>query len=208
MAFSFYDVLNEADDDNIEATPAADNTSTNTEDLSDMGSEDDFNIDTTLDDSDMGEEDDTSTGEDDLSSGSDDMESGEDAGAEEEENEDDKDIFYSLPKEEQQMKIRELKRLYGSLYSSCLDLLGRLDDMDVSDENMKSVCRISEALTNIKSYIADYIINIFPAKSFIENDITFNTYLMIINSITEVLDKVITREMKDREGEIEIIHKW
>jgi hypothetical protein len=200
MAFSFYDILNEAEDDNAgaaqDAAPAQDNNSSESE----APKDDDFSIDT---DPEAGE--DEPDGVDSATTDGDDVggdETGGDMGgdgSEDEENENDHDIFLSLPKEEQQMKMRELKKQYGNLYSSLVDLCNRIDDIEVSDDNKKNLSRIYMATSDIKTYIADYIIYILPSKSYIENDIALNNYLYIINSISTILDKIIDKENKIRE---------
>lgn len=200
MAFSIYDILNEADGEDTGA--AQDAAPAEQPKQEEAPKDDDFSIDTSV-----GDDQSTDSG-DDVSGGDgfDDM-GGEDTGGEtgdpnmEEENENDKDIFLSLPKEEQQMKIRELKKLYGSLYTSCVDLVARIDDIEVSDDNKPYISRIYTAMCDIKTYIADYIIYIFPSRSYIENDIAYNTYLMMINSVASILDKIITKENKLRENE-------
>lgn len=199
MSFSFYDILNEADDDNPGSTP--DNSG-----LPEIN-DDDFNIDASLDNndtsSDGGDQQDTAdtTDQDDTDISTRDETSGEDnqSGEEEEENKNDSDMFYSLSAEEQQLKIMELKKLFSNLYSSCNDLIERINDLDVSEDNIKQIGRISAVMNDARDYIADYIIHIFPSRSFIENDIAFNKFLMIINSVSNVLDKIITKELKDND---------
>lgn len=200
MAFSIYDILNEADGEDSGA--AQDAAPAEQPKQEEAPKDDDFSIDTSV-----GDDQSTDSGDDVDGDGSDDM-GGEDTGGGEtgdpnmeEENENDKDIFLSLPKEEQQMKIRELKKLYGSLYTSCVDLVARIDDIEVSDDNKPYISRIYTAMCDIKRYIADYIIYIFPSRSYIENDIAYNTYLMMINSVASILDKIITKENKLRENE-------
>lgn len=201
MAFSIYDILNEADDE--DSGTAQDAAPAEQPKQEEAPKDDDFSIDTSV-----GDDQSTDSGDDvGGGDGSDDM-GGEDTGGGEtgdpnmeEENENDKDIFLSLPKEEQQMKIRELKKLYGSLYTSCVDLVARIDDIEVSDDNKPYISRIYTAMCDIKTYIADYIIYIFPSRSYIENDIAYNTYLMMINSVASILDKIITKENKLREKE-------
>ena len=149
MRLSDYLYLNEADDDENtggnEDTNANDtgNDDTaddnagdnNTTDNNDNKNDDNFDIDANLDDNSGGDD----TGGDDFGSdlGGDSGGGGEaefSQSTDEEINKDNTDIFSSLTKEEQFMKIRELKNLYADLYRACDDQLSRLNDIDTEDE--------------------------------------------------------------------------
>lgn len=196
-------VLREAEDDNqatteptpttseSEAEPAADN---NTEEVGD----DDFDIDASLDDEENGgdepEGDSPSTddGGGDSGSSNSDIESGDD-----EVNDDNTDIFASLTAEEQQIKIKELKELFQSMYESCDELLDKLNNLEFTEDNLPVMTRLIYSIYDLKKYIKDYIVLVFPKKSFVENDIAFNRFLMVLNSISDILIKYQKKEEKD-----------
>jgi hypothetical protein len=116
---------------------------------------------------------------------------------EEEVNDDNTDIFSTLTAEEQQMKIKELKSLYQQLYCSCDDVMNRLNKLDTNEKNVYVIDRISSSIYTLKKYIGDYLIDIFPNKSYIENDISFNKFLLIVQSISDIIDKYNTQIAKD-----------
>ena len=207
---SIYDILSlrEADEDNKPAQqqpPEEDNF------------DDDFSIDTSLDDGSSPEEDAAAAQEENPDSGGeqpsdkDGGEGSEDDGAgapvdddgtqgeEDEEVEANTDIFASLSAEEQQIKIKELKKLFSSLYSSCDDILDRINKLDINEDNLDAVSRISTTLYDIKIYISDYLTLIFPTKSYVENDITFNRFLTIIKSITDIFDDISKKYIREIE---------
>ena len=117
----------------------------------------------------------------------------------EEEIEANTDIFASLTAEEQQIKIKELKNLYSNLYSSCDDILERINKLDINEDNLETISRISTSLYDIKVYISDYLTLVFPTKSYIENDVTFVRFLTIIKSITEILNDIAKKYTKENE---------
>lgn len=209
---SIYDILSikavkEAEEDNI---PSA-----QTDDIG-VNADDDFSIDTSLDDGsspeeDMGEAQGENPDVGTEQSGNDDI-SSEEPGApvdggtgtngeieEDEEIEANTDIFSSLTAEEQQIKIKELKNLYSNLYSSCDDILERINKLDINEDNLDTISRISTSLYDMKVYISDYLTLVFPNKSYIENDVTFVRFLTIVKSITEILDDIIKKYTKENE---------
>jgi hypothetical protein len=197
-------ILNEAPEDEASAADTGgENTSADdaandagdtndaTESEDEMGSDEDFDVDTTMED-DAG--DDTGGGDEasgDDTSGGDDLDSGGgglDGGSEEEVIPKNTDIFASLTKEEQAIKIRELKRLFNNLYVYTNDMLSKVNDINPSEDNLEALYRVTSGLYTMKASMAEYIKFIFPIKSYIENDVAYNRYLTIIQSITDVIN--------------------
>ena len=209
--------ISEADDDNQEgggdaaATPNEDTGDTNDGGDSegeedDAGGDDDdngndeFDIDTSVDDDggdegdNDGENNDTDNS-DSLGGGGDTTESMND----EEVNAANTALFSSLTAEEQQLKIRELKNLYAELYTSVNDILHRVDNMRVDEDNLDFVNRINVDIFSLKTMIADYFTYTFPTKSFVENDIRFNRFLYELKSITQVIDDYNSTKEKSKD---------
>lgn len=193
-----FELVNEADDeenDNMETTidndiakesekddSSDDNSSDdNGGDSDDGGGDDDFNFDGTSSDSDSGD----SSSSDSSSSSS--LDGGD---TEEEPIKANTDIFDSLSSEEQTVKIAELKKMFNELYTSCDDLMHKVSTIDVDDISVNIVSRVNSTLYNLKTYIADYILNIFPIKSYIENDIAFNRFLTVLSSVSRVIESL------------------
>ena len=210
-AFSIFDILREqgvlkeaeGDENTSDGASTTDNNNeadngeaneTGEEDIA--GGDDDFDIDASLDDGDDGGEnpDSSPSDSDDGSSGSD--SAGSD-NSDEEVNDDNTDIFSSLSAEEQQIKIKELKGLYQQMYTSCDELLDRINNLEFTEDSLPIMTRITYALYDLKKYISEYIISIFPRKSYIENDIAFNRFLMILNSVKDILCRYQKKSERD-----------
>jgi hypothetical protein len=208
-------LLNEADDDgsdiinggdNAASDTGADTADTGTDDTSsgddsdsdEGGGDDDFNIDTSLDtddDSSGGDESggDEGGGDD---SGSSDLDSGSSSG-EGEVNPANTDIFASLSAEEQKIKILELKKQYGIMYAYIDDILSKMNNLEVEEDTMEVISRVSSQLYNLKEYLKDYMINIFPMNDFIQNDTFFNRFSAIIYSMDKIVEQLaVGREKK------------
>lgn len=159
------------------------------DDTTDMGNDDDFDVDTNIDDGADGDPD--STEGDDTGGGSDlggDSGTSLDGGGEEEVNPKNTDIFSTLSKEEQAIKIGELKKKFNELYIYISDMYGKINDISPDEDNLEAIYRVTSGLYSTKEYVGDYIKTIFPMKSYIENDIAYNRFLTIIQSITQVIN--------------------
>lgn len=157
----------------------------NGDNTDDVISDDDFNIDSTMDDN---------IGDDntDKENNNNDSET-EDPPSTSKIKETEKEIFDSLSPEEKKIKIKELKNLFMDLYANCNNIIDRLNQIAVEvDEVHPQVRRTINVLFETKKMISDYLLNIFDSKSYIENDIMFNTYLSVFNSV-----KNITNEIKN-----------
>ncbi len=190
-------ILKEAgEDDNQDQNAPAEEAPANDDAGTDDVGGDDFDIDASLDGEDTGDdeaspdggEEDTTTDD----AGSDSAESGDD-----EVNDDNTDIFAALTAEEQQIKIKELKNLFQGLYSSCDEISERINNLEIDEENIHITTRLSYAMYDLKRYISEYLISVFPKKSYVENDIAFNRFLSVVQSITTILDKYRKKLEKD-----------
>jgi hypothetical protein len=173
----------------------------NNSDNDDYGSDDDFNIDASLDDN--GSDDNNDSGDDSSSAdnSSTDSSSSEDSG-DEEPVKANTDIFSSLSGEEQQIKIKELKNLFNDLYTSTDDLLSKINEIDPDQDSLDILTRVTSMMYYTRQYMRDYINNIFKSKSYIENDVAFNRFLTIINSISGIIEDLV-KEREEKYGKSE-----
>ena len=184
-----------ADDtgDNAADDGGDENTEDNNDDNADedMGNDGDFDVDTSIDGDDGG--DDTT----DDTTGGDDLGGGGDMGSDEEVNPKNTNIFSTLTKEEQAIKIKELKKQYNDLYIYISDMLEKVNDISPDEDNLEAIYRITSALYDLRKNIGDYIKSIFALKSYIENDISYNRYLVIVQSIVNTINTV-AEEMEEK----------
>lgn len=211
---SIFDILNEAEEDENSSSSSSDensdsvdtqstsnddnNTDSSTDDNTESdnsednaGDDEDFSIDTDLDDmgDDDGSGDSSESSSDDTTSDTSSSDSSS-TDSDEEPVEANTDIFNSLTAEEQKIKIKELKNMFGELYLSCNDLLEKINLIDADDDMLDTITRLSMALYSLKQYIGDYIKNTFAMKSYIENDVAFNRFLAILNSVSNITNEI------------------
>ena len=178
--------------------PAEDTTQDNTEnqdqnqdDTQDAGGDDEFNIDADMD---------IDAGDDNMGGG--DAGGGGDGGSsvtpEEEEpvdNEDtrrDKELYDSLSPQEQKERNIKQKKLFFDLYSNCdyvIDKLNNISDADLEEYGVQ-VRKTLSMLFDLKQMVSDYATKLYDSKSYIENDIMFNRYLSILNTVKNITSDI------------------
>lgn len=218
-----YGYLNEADDDNGEGdaggdagtadtgnADASDNATgndddTNTDNNTDDGDDDDIDINTDLDDNDDTSDDgsgDDNGGEDDTGN----VDTGDTGGGmsdtgDEEPVPQNKELFDTLTAEEQAIKIKELKMLYFSMYQSLGDIAKRLDNLDTDDDEVITISRISAFVYDLRTSMHQYITVEFDQKSYMENDFMYNRFLVLIHSVTNIVNELAKIEKRKKAEE-------
>ena len=180
--------------DNAPAEDTQDNTENqdqNQDNTQDAGGDDEFNIDADMD---------IDTGDDDM--GGEDTGGGGGGGSsvtpEEEEpvdNEDtrrDKELYDSLSPQEQKERNIKQKKLFFDLYSNCdyvIDKLNNISDADLEEYGVQ-VRKTLSMLFDLKQMVSDYATKLYDSKSYIENDIMFNRYLSILNTVKNITSDI------------------
>ena len=76
-------------------------------------------------------------------------------------------------------------------------MLGKVNDINPDEDNLEAIYRVTSGLYDLKQNIGDYIKNVFPLKSYIENDVAYNRFLIIIQSISRTMS-LIADEMEEK----------
>lgn len=99
-------------------------------------------------------------------------------------------VFDSLSDKEKELKIKELKELYITVYKKCGTISELLTDIKRDEETIQIVEYISNTLIDLKQYVNDYINDIFDSKTYVENLAQLQKYIMIFNAINTVLAQI------------------
>ena len=172
-------------------------TDTNQEDTGEENTDEDYSVDASSEEDAEGEE----TGTDNDTEGE---ESTEDTSSEDENgpgnNELDKDLFDNLTEDEQNRKVAELKKLYSELYDKCNTLIEKFNHLSEGEQELQGVSkRILKIVYDLREYISYYVLNIFDKKSYLENDINFNRYLLILNGIKDAVGDISKAKEKEND---------
>ena len=110
----------------------------------------------------------------------------------------DRELFASMTPQEQKMKIVKLKESYKELYERIGQIIEKYDAISLEFEDYGHIIKKSlDVLNDLKSYIADYMLELFDSKSYIENDVMFNRYLIILNTIKKTTDEMCKQKKKE-----------
>lgn len=100
-------------------------------------------------------------------------------------------LFDQLTEEQQKIKIENLKSNYGELYTRCANILKLITDSNPGDENTAKVFDyVQKTMTDLQTHVYYYITNTFDTKTYIENDSQFKQFLVILNTIKNILDEI------------------
>ena len=188
------DIINGGDAGAADADSTTDNgggdanASSTTDNDNNTNDDEDFNIDTSLDDNDTANDDaDTNSdndlddsSNDDTSSSSSELDSGE-------ANPINKDLFPTLTAEEQAIKIKELKKQYNNMYIYIDDLIDKINNIALDEDNVTIVERITVNLLKLREYLQEYISTTFNLKDYFENDVFFRRFLQVIYSVDSTI---------------------
>ena len=158
--------------------------STDGEEDEDVEGEDDSNVDFTDDGSEEGEEGIDNTDDDIEDSGdSNDPFTGlKDI---------ERELFDNLTDEQKNIKIKELKQNFADLHERCDGIIEILNNTTPSDESTVRVFDyIQKTLIDLQNNVRDYLTYTFTTKTFIKNDAQFKSYLVILNTIQNILEEI------------------
>lgn len=105
----------------------------------------------------------------------------------------DREIFDTLSPQEQKIKTVKLKQLFMDLYNRCDQIIDKYNSLGIDYEDLgEPVHKCVDTLYDLKQMISTYLLYLFDSKSYFENDIKFNEFLVVMNKI-----KMIAKDMKN-----------
>lgn len=178
--------------DNAPAEDTQDNTENqdqNQDENQDAGGDDEFNIDADAD-IDTGDDAGGDVGGDTGGGGS--VTPSEEEPVDNEDTRRDKELYDSLSPQEQKERNIKQKKLFFELYSNCdyvIDKLNNISDADLEEYGVQ-IRKTLSMLFDLKQMVSDYATKLYDSKSYIENDIMFNRYLSILNTVKNITSDI------------------
>lgn len=178
--------------DNAPAEDTQDNTENqdqNQDENQDAGGDDEFNIDADAD-IDTGDDAGGEVGGDTGGGGS--VTPSEEEPVDNEDTRRDKELYDSLSPQEQKERNIKQKKLFFDLYSNCdyvIDKLNNISDADLEEYGVQ-IRKTLSMLFDLKQMVSDYATKLYDSKSYIENDIMFNRYLSILNTVKNITSDI------------------
>lgn len=169
-----------------------DGTDNGGDDDDDNPSDDDFNINA---DDDTGDDDGGDTDAADTSTDGNEPTAEEDAANDESSEKDikakEKEIFASLSPAEQRVKNKQLKNRFKDLYDNCSNIIEKINEIGGDIQSVSpQLKRTISILFEIKSNIYDYLMDLYDANGYFENEIVYNKYLVMLNSVKNILVEI------------------
>lgn len=169
-----------------------DGTDNGGDDDDDNPSDDDFNIDA---DDDTGDDDGGDTDAADTSTDDNEPTAEEDAANDKSSEKDikakEKEIFASLSPAEQRVKNKQLKNRFKDLYDNCSNIIEKINEIGGDIQSVSpQLKRTISILFEIKSNIYDYLMDLYDANGYFENEIMYNKYLVMLNSVKNILVEI------------------
>lgn len=185
---------NTDDQQNSQDDQQTDQNQDDTGDDDDNPSDDDFNIDAD-DDTDDGGDDGGDTDTADTSTDDNEPTAEEDAANDESSEKDikakEKEIFASLSPAEQRVKNKQLKNRFKDLYDNCSNIIEKINEIGGDIQSISpQLKRTISILFEIKSNIYDYLMDLYDANGYFENEIIYNKYLVMLNSVKNILVEI------------------
>lgn len=101
-----------------------------------------------------------------------------------------------LTPSELDIKHKELKSQYLTMYDITISLIERIGDISVNEESVGAIEYISDTLSRLKTMLSDYMDSVYSTKSYIENSINYNRFLAVLNGINKLLEEADRKEDK------------
>lgn len=100
------------------------------------------------------------------------------------------EIFKDLTQDQIDIKHQELKTNFGKIYDTTSSLIDRLNDIPTNNAYMASINFVSNQLADLRQMVTDYMNNVYSTKSYMENSINYNKFLMTLKGINDILEEI------------------
>lgn len=100
------------------------------------------------------------------------------------------EIFDQLSEPEKQMKINELKKLYGVLIDKADSLYKLTQEISKTDDTVRMIDYTLNTLLDLKTYLKDYVIDVYENRTYLQNSVNFQKFLTIFDAIHAIFKEI------------------
>ena len=104
------------------------------------------------------------------------------------------EMYSNLTPEQLDVKHKELKTRFLDMYDMTTEIVDRIGDAIITEENIGVIEYVSKNLNNLRTMLSDYVSSIYSTKSYIENSINYNRFLAVLNGINKMLEEIPKKE--------------
>ena len=105
-------------------------------------------------------------------------------------------LFADLSPEQMAIKNRELKQKFIDIYKTTSYILYKFTSVPKSSFNNKSIVFVVNKLNKLRDIVFDYISETFFTKTYIENSIMLQEFIVTLNTINNIISE-LQIEFKD-----------
>lgn len=107
------------------------------------------------------------------------------------------EMYANLTPEQLDVKHKELKTRFLDMYDMTLELVDRIGDAIITEENIGVIEYVSKNLNSLRTMLSDYVSSIYSTKSYTENSINYNRFLAVLNGINKMLEQIPEKEKEE-----------
>ena len=105
-------------------------------------------------------------------------------------------LFKDLTPEQMSIKQIELKQQYIDLFDSISDIISRVNKVTKTTDNANIIEFVTNKMSELKDLVHFYLNNTYATKSYIENTMNYQQYILILNTINKMLKEIIPKTGK------------
>ena len=102
----------------------------------------------------------------------------------------DKDLYADLSEPQMDIRNNELKRNFASLYDMIQDIIERINDISKDTASVKPLEFVTNKLNDLADRVSDYLVYTYQTKSYTENEVNYNVFLVAVNQINDIIAKI------------------
>lgn len=107
------------------------------------------------------------------------------------------DLFERLNDKQKEIKIKNLKENYAELHKRIEQLYDIIDKANPAEEAVISVFENTKSyLLDLSKIVFNYIDNTFDTKTYMENSLQYQKFLVALNQINGILDEFVDKKKK------------
>lgn len=100
------------------------------------------------------------------------------------------ELYRNLTPEQLDIKHSELKNNYLVMYDNINSIIERISNASVDEKDIPVIEYISNTLSRLKDMLIQYMDTTYKTKSYISNAITYNRFLVVLNSLNNIFNEL------------------
>lgn len=102
-------------------------------------------------------------------------------------------LFSDLTPEQMSIKQIELKQQYIDLFDSISDIVSRVNKITKTTNNANVIEFVTTKMIELKDLVHYYLNNTYNTRTYIENTMNYQQYILILNTINKMLKEIIPK---------------